>query len=251
VLNGERGALVVTGGGRGIGARIATRAARSGWPVALIYRSRRDAAALVVKAIEDGGGRGIAIEADVGNEADVIRAFEAIDRQFGQVRGLVNNAAVPGGRARLEELRADQLDQVFRTNVFGAFFCSREAVKRMSTRRGGRGGVIVSISSGAVNTGSPGVWVHYAATKGALETMSRGLARELAADGVRVNVVRPGVIDTDAHRGHGDDRVKELMARVPLGRMGDPDEVAAAVLWLLSEEATYVTGAVLDVTGGL
>jgi len=160
------GALVVTGGGRGIGARIAVGAARAGMTVALLYRSREDAANAVLREIEAAGGTGIAIAADVGSEADVARAFAAVDEAFGGVCGLVNNAAVPGGRARLSELRAEQLELVFRTNVFGAFFCAREAARRMSTKNGGPGGAIVSISSGAVNTGSAGVWVHYAASKG-------------------------------------------------------------------------------------
>jgi NAD(P)-dependent dehydrogenase (short-subunit alcohol dehydrogenase family) len=245
------GALVVTGGGRGIGARIAVEAARRGMPVALAYRSRAETASETVREIEAAGGRALAVAADIGSEAEVLRLFARIDETFGGICGLVNNAGVPGGRARLEALRMEQLEQVFRTNVFGAFLCAREAARRMSTRHGGAGGAIVSISSGAVNTGSPGVWVHYAASKGALETMSRGLATELADDGIRVNVVRAGVIDTEAHRGHGEDRVRQLLAQIPMARIGRPEEVAAAVLWLLSPEASYVTGATIDVAGGL
>lgn len=245
------GALVVTGGGRGIGARIAVLAASRGTPVALVYRSRAETAAQTLREIEAAGGRAVGIAADIGKEAEVLRVFATVDETFGRLGGLVNNAAVPGGRARLEDLRMEQLEEVFRTNVFGAFLCTREAARRMSTRRGGAGGAIVSISSGAVNTGSPGIWVHYAASKGALETMSRGLAKELAGEGIRVNVVRAGLIDTEAHRGHGEDRVKRILAQIPMARIGRPEEVAAAALWLFSPEASYVTGTVIDVAGGL
>jgi NAD(P)-dependent dehydrogenase (short-subunit alcohol dehydrogenase family) len=246
------GALVVTGGGRGIGAQIALRAARRGTPVALVYRSRPDNATQVVGEIEAAGGSAIAIAADVGNEADVARAFEAVDATFGPVGGLVNNAVIAGPPRRLAELPAGELEEVFRTNVFGAFFCSREAAKRLSTKNGGNGGGIVLVSSAyAVNTGAPGNWVHFAASKASLETMSRGLARELAAEGIRVNVVRPGVIATESRLGQPKEHLDRVLAQVPLARMGDPAEVAAAVLWLLSDDAAYVTGATLDVTGGL
>jgi NAD(P)-dependent dehydrogenase (short-subunit alcohol dehydrogenase family) len=191
------------------------------------------------------------VRADVSDEKALVAAFEEIDATFGGVRGLVNNAASNGGRARLVDLTVTQLEQTFRTNVFASFVCAREAARRMSTANGGAGGCIVSVSSGATRTGSPGVWVHYAASKGAIETMTLGLAKELAADGIRVNAVRAGVIDTDVHKGHGEDRLRTLMAMVPMKRMGLPDEVAAAVVWLLSDEASYVTGAILDVTGGL
>ena len=244
-------ALVVTGGGRGIGARIAKRAAQAGMPVAFLYRSRREDADATLRELQASGVRAIAIQADVANEADIVRAFERVDGEFGGIAGLVNNAATNGGRARLDELTVAQLESVFRTNVFGSFICSREAARRMSTRKGGSGGAIVNISSGASRTGSPGVWVHYAASKGAIETMSNGLAKELAADGIRVNTVRAGVIATEVHQGHGEDRLAQLLAMVPMKRMGEPDEVAAATMWLLSAEASYVTGAVLDVTGGL
>lgn len=246
------GALVVTGGGRGIGAQIALRAARRGTPVALVYRSRPDNATRVVAEIEAAGGSAMAIAADVGNEADVARAFEAVDATFGPVGGVVNNAVIAGPPRRLAELPADELEEVFRTNVFGAFFCSREAAKRLSTKNGGNGGGIVLVSSAhAVNTGAPGNWVHFAASKASLETMSRGLARELAAEGIRVNVVRPGVIATESRLGQPKEHLDRALAQVPLARMGDPAEVAAAVLWLLSDDAAYVTGATLDVAGGL
>jgi NAD(P)-dependent dehydrogenase (short-subunit alcohol dehydrogenase family) len=246
------GALVVTGGGRGIGAQIAVRAARAGTPVALIYRSRPDNAARVVGEIEAAGGQAMAIHADIGSEADVTGAFTAVDAAFGPIGGLVNNAVLAGPPRRLAELPASELDEVFRTNVFGAFLCSREAARRLSTKNGGGGGAIVTLSSAhAVNTGAPGNWVHFAASKAALETMSRGLARELAADGIRVNVVRPGVIATETRLGQPKDHLNRALGQVPLARMGTPGEVAAAVLWLLSEQASYVTGATLDVAGGL
>lgn len=244
-------ALVVTGGGRGIGARIAKRAAQAGMPVAFLFRSRSDEASQTLAEVERCGVRALAIQADVAVESEILAAFEQVDAAFGGVAGLVNNAATNGGRARLEQLTLAQLEAVFRTNVFGSFLCSREAARRMSTKNGGAGGAIVNISSGASRIGSPGVWVHYAASKGAIETMSIGLSKELAGDGIRVNTVRAGVIDTEVHHGHGDDRLRQLLSMVPLGRMGQPGEVAAAVMWLLSGEASYVTGAVLDVSGGL
>jgi len=244
-------ALVVTGGGRGIGARIAVLAAQRGMPVAFLYHSQEEAAAATLEEIESHGVRGLAIKADVSDEASLLSAFAQIDATFPGIRGLVNNAASNGGRARLTELTFEQLDRVFRTNVYAAFLCSREATKRMSTAQGGTGGAVVTITSGAVRTGSPGVWVHYAASKGALETMSMGLAKELALEGVRFNCVRAGVINTDVHKGHGEDRVKNLLAMVPMARMGQPYEIASAALWLLSEEASYVTGAVIDVMGGM
>ena len=248
----DPGALVVTGGGRGIGAQIVLRAARNGTPTALIYRSRPENASRVAGEIQAAGGRAMAIQADVGSEADVVAAFKAVDAAFGPLGGLVNNAVLAGPPRRLAELPASELEEVFRTNVFGAFLCSREAARRMSTANGGSGGGIVTLSSAhAVNTGAPGNWVHFAASKAALETMSRGLAKELAADGIRVNVVRPGVIATETRLGQPKDHLDRALGQVPLARMGTADEVAAAVLWLLSEDASYVTGATLDVAGGL
>jgi NAD(P)-dependent dehydrogenase (short-subunit alcohol dehydrogenase family) len=245
------GALVVTGGARGIGAEIALRAARSGTPVALIYRSRSDAANRVVGEIEAAGGQAIAIAADVGQEADVMRAVATVDDAFGTLGGLVNCAVIPGAPAGIAGLRLAELELVFRTNVFGAFLSAREAARRLSTRNGGGGGGIVSLSSAiAVKTGAPG-WVHFAASKGALETMSHGLAKELAAEGVRVNIVRAGVIATQTRLGQDKEFLDRAVAQIPMIRMGDPAEVAAAVLWLLSAEASYVTGATLDVTGGV
>ena len=246
------GALVVTGGGRGLGAQIALRAARHGRPVALIYRSRPGNAARIAGQIEAAGGRAVAVRADVGSEADVAAAFKAVDAAFGSLGGLVNNAVLAGPPRRLTELPASELEEVFRTNVFGAFLCSREAASRMSIKNGGAGGGIVTLSSAhAVNTGAPGNWVHFASSKAALETMSRGLAKELAADGIRVNVVRPGVIATETRLGQPQEHLDRTLRQVPLARMGTAQEVAAAVLWLLAEDASYVTGATLDVAGGL
>ncbi|HEX6525213.1 MAG TPA: SDR family oxidoreductase [Streptosporangiaceae bacterium] len=245
-------ALVVTGGSRGIGARIALRAALAGMPVALIYHSRADDAARVVSQIEAADGRAVAIRADVGDEADVARAFSAVDSALGPLGGLVNNAVLAGPPRTLAELPRAELEDVFRTNVFGAFHCAREAARRLSTHNGGGGGGIVTMSSAhAVSTGAPGNWIHFAASKASLETMSRGLARELAGQGIRVNVVRPGVIATETRLGQPAEHLERTLAQVPLARMGTTHEVAAAVLWLLSEDACYITGATLDVAGGL
>ena len=245
------GALVVTGGGRGIGAQVARRAAQAGVPVALIYRARADDAARVVDEIAAAGGRAIAIAADIGKEADVMRAFATVDEAFGPLGGLVNNAVDPGTPTRFAALSQDALEAVFRSSLFGAFLCAREAVKRLSTKHGGAGGAIVSLSSAiAVKTGAAG-WVHFAAAKAGLETMSLGLAREVAAEGVRVNVVRAGVIATETRLGQRKDFLDRAVAQIPMVRMGDPAEVAAAVLWLMSADAAYVTGATLDVTGGI
>jgi NAD(P)-dependent dehydrogenase (short-subunit alcohol dehydrogenase family) len=244
-------ALVVTGAGRGIGSRIAVQAAAAGFPVVIVYRTRHEEAEATLRQVIESGGDGLTIQADVSQEADVVRVFEAVDARFDSLAGLVNNAASNGGRARLMDLKREQLNVTFETNIYGSFLCAREAARRMSTQRGGEGGAIVNISSGASKIGSPGVWVHYAASKAALETMSLGLAKELAPDGIRVNVVRCGVIDTEVHAGHGEDRLQQLMSQVPMARMGRPDEVAAAAMFLLSAQASYITGAVLDVSGGL
>ena len=244
-------ALVITGGSRGIGAATARLAAHRGYSVCVNYRRNREAADAVVRAIEADGGRAIAVVADVAVEADVIRLFEASDQALGSPVGLVNNAGVLETQMRVETMDASRLHRVFATNVVGAFICAREAVRRMSTKRGGNGGAIVNVSSGAARLGSPGEYVDYAASKGAIDTFTIGLAREVAEEGIRVNAVRAGFIYTQMHASGGEpDRVDRVKGLVPMKRGGTADEVAHAILWLLSSEASYTTGAFVDVTGG-
>jgi NAD(P)-dependent dehydrogenase (short-subunit alcohol dehydrogenase family) len=243
--------LIVTGGSRGIGAATARLAARRGYAVAVGFRGNRKAADEVVGEIEQRGGAAIAVQGDIGAERDVCRMFETVDQQLGALTALVNNAGVLEQQMRLEEMTADRLTRVFTTNITGAFLCAREAVRRMSTRRGGRGGAIVNVSSGAARIGSPGEYIDYAASKGAIDTMTLGLAREVAEEGIRVNAVRPGFIYTEIHAAGGEpNRVERVKALVPMKRGGHPDEVARAILWLLSDEASYSTGTFIDVTGG-
>jgi NAD(P)-dependent dehydrogenase (short-subunit alcohol dehydrogenase family) len=243
--------LIVTGGSRGIGASTARLAGARGYAVCVNYLQDGDAAAGVVRDIESSGGKAIAIRADIGSEADVVALFEQTAERLGTPSALVNNAATLERQMRLEDMDAARMHRIFATNVVGTMLCSREAVRRMSTRRGGAGGCIVNVSSGAARSGSPGEYVDYAASKGAVETFTIGLAREVAEEGVRVNGVRPGFIYTELHAKGGEparvDRVKSL---VPMQRGGQPEEVAAAILWLLSAEASYVTGACIDVSGG-
>lgn len=246
-----RGVLLVTGGSRGIGASVARSAALSGWAVCLTYRANEAAAAAVVDEIESSGGVAAAVQADVAREADVLAAFAAADR-LGQLAALVANAGIVAPRARLSELSAERVERVLAVNVLGSILCCREAVRRLSTRQGGRGGSIVLVSSIAARIGAPGEYIDYAASKGAVDTLGRGLAREVADEGIRVNVVRPGTIDTDIHAENGQpDRAARVGRTVPLGRPGQANEVAAAILWLLGAEAGYCTGAMLDVSGGL
>ena len=234
--------LLVTGGGKGIGAATARLAVERGYRVCISYRG--DTAEPI-----DGV---IAIQADSSVEADVARLFKEIDERLGPIDGLVNNAATLETQMRLDQMDAARISRVFATNVTGAFLCAREAVRRMSTRYGGAGGAIVNVSSGAARGGSPGEYIDYAASKGALDTMTIGLAKEVAQEGVRVNGVRPGFIYTDLHAKGGEPgRVDRVKAQVPMQRGGRPEEVAAAILWLLSNEASYVTGTILDVAGGL
>jgi NAD(P)-dependent dehydrogenase (short-subunit alcohol dehydrogenase family) len=245
------GAVVITGGSRGIGAATARLAAQRGYTICVNYRRRADAADAVVKAIEAEGGRAIAVAADVAVESDVIRLFDAVDHRLGSLVGLVNNAGVLETQMRVEAMDSARLQRIFATNVFGAFMCAREAVRRMSTKHGGHGGAIVNVSSGAARLGAPNEYVDYAASKGAIDTLTIGLAREVAEDGIRVNAVRPGFIYTEMHASGGEpnrvDRVKEF---VPLKRGGTATEVAQAIVWLLSGDASYTTGAFIDVTGG-
>jgi NAD(P)-dependent dehydrogenase (short-subunit alcohol dehydrogenase family) len=244
--------LVITGAGRGIGAATAKLAASRGYAVCVNYRSQRAAADGVVQEILRAGGRAFAVQADVALEPDVVRLFQAVDRELGPLTGLVNNAAVVDRQQRVEHISAARLARMFGTNIIGSFLCAREAVKRMSTQRGGAGGAIVNVSSCASRTGSPGEYVDYAASKGAIDTMTVGLAREVATEGIRVNGVRPGFIYTDIHADAGEpNRIERVKANIPMRRGGQVDEVARAILWLLSDEASFSTGAILDVTGGL
>lgn len=243
--------LLVTGGSRGIGAAVSRLAAADGYRVAINYLSNEAAAEAVVAAIEKDGGEAFAVAGDVGSEADVLAMFETVDKRYGQLDALVNNAGIVGRVARLDELSFERVERMMRVNVVGAFMCAREAVKRMSTRHGGKGGAIVNVSSMAAKLGSPRLYVDYAASKGAIDTMTVGLAQEVAREGVRVNCVRPGMIDTEIHASAGQpDRVRESGGKMPVGRAGTADEVANAILWLLSDKASYTTGAFIDVSGG-
>lgn len=245
------GTVVVTGGSRGIGAAVCEAAARDGWDVVVDYVHDEAAAMDVVRRITDAGGRARAVRADVREAAAVERLFAEADAWQGPVTGLVNNAGVSGGFARVDEVTAATLSDVLAVNVVGAFLCAGAAVRRMSTAHGGPGGSIVNVSSRAAVLGSPGEWVHYAASKGALDTMTVGLARELATEGVRVNAVAVGLVDTDLHAAAGEPgRPERIRPTVPMQRSGTPEEVAAAVLWLLSDAASYTTGSVLAVSGG-
>ena len=243
--------LIVTGGSRGIGAATARLAAERGYAVCVNYRADEAGARSVVDEITAAGGTAMAVAADVGVEAQVAELFEQVDRRLGRVVALVNNAARLETQARLEDIDASRVRRIFAANVFGPFACCREAVRRMSTRHGGTGGAIVNVSSAAARLGSPGEYIDYAASKGALETLTIGLAKEVAEEGVRVNGVRPGHIYTGMHAAGGEPgRVDRVKALVPMKRGGEPEEVARAILWLLSAEASYVTGTILDVTGG-
>jgi NAD(P)-dependent dehydrogenase (short-subunit alcohol dehydrogenase family) len=246
----NRGVVLVTGGSRGIGAAVARRAAADGWAVCLTYRADAAAAAAVTAGIEAAGGTAAAVRADVADENGVLAAFAAADR-LGPLAGLVANAGIGAARARVDELTAARVRRILAVNVLGTVLCCREAVRRLSARHGGPGGSIVLVSSAASRLGSPGEYVDYAASKGAVDTLGLGLAREVAGEGVRVNVVRPGIIETDIHASGGQpDRAARLGPTVPAGRAGQAGEVAAAIAWLLGDEASYCTGAILDVAGG-
>jgi NAD(P)-dependent dehydrogenase (short-subunit alcohol dehydrogenase family) len=243
--------LLVTGGSRGIGAATARLAAERGYAVCITYRSDRVAADAVVADIARRGAKATAIAADVAVEDDVLRVFREVDARLGRITALVNNAGILERHTRVEHITADRLARVFAVNVTGAFLCAREAVRRMSTRHGGAGGAIVNVSSVASRLGSPNEYVDYAASKGAVDVLTIGLAKEVAEEGIRVNAVRPGVIYTDIHASGGEPgRVDRVKSAVPMLRGGQPEEVARAILWLLSDEASYTTGSFVDVSGG-
>ncbi|TRC73756.1 SDR family oxidoreductase [Mesorhizobium sp. WSM4307] len=243
--------LLVTGGSRGIGAAVCRLGAKAGYRVAVNYASNNAAADALVGEIKAAGGDAFAVKGDVGSEPDIISIFEAVDRSYGRLDAFVNNAGIVDAKARVEEMSAARLERMMRINVVGSILCGREAVKRMSTRHGGKGGAIVNISSAAAVLGAPDNYVDYAASKGAIDTFTVGLAREVALEGIRVNAVRPGIIDTDIHASGGQpDRVALIQDTLPMKRAGTADEVAGAVLYLLSDAASYTTGAILNVSGG-
>ena len=243
--------LLVTGGSRGIGAATACLAARRGYITCITYLHNRAAAEAVVADITGTGGQALAFQSDVSVEHEVVRLFEQIDTQLGPLSALVNNAGILEQQMRVDQMDADRLRRVFATNIVGPFLCARQAIRRMSSLYGGTGGAMVNVSSGAARRGSPREYVDYAASKGALDTFTMGLAKEVATEGIRVNAVRPGPIYTEIHASGGEpQRVERVKSSVPMQRGGQAEEVANAILWLLSEEASYITGACLDVTGG-
>jgi NAD(P)-dependent dehydrogenase (short-subunit alcohol dehydrogenase family) len=242
---------LITGGSRGIGAATALLAATQGWKVAVNYANNQRAADEVVQTIRAGGGEAIAVRGDVADEAQIVAMFEEVDARLGRLSGLVNNAGVVDLTSRVEDMSADRLRRMFDINVVGSIVCAREAVRRMSTRHGGNGGSIVNLSSAAARLGAPGQYVDYASAKGAIDTFTIGLAKEVAAEGIRVNAVRPGLIETDIHASGGiPDRVQQLAHLVPMQRGGSADEVAQAICWLLSPQASYTTMSLVDVSGG-
>ena len=243
--------VLITGGSRGIGAATALLAAQHGYAVAVNYTTNAGAADDVVRQIVSGGGIAIAVQADVAKEAEVAALFETIDAKLGRITALVNNAGVVDQLSRVDAMSAERLQRMFAVNVIGPFLCAKEAVKRMSSRYGGTGGAIVNVSSAASRLGSPGQYVDYASAKGAIDTFTIGLAKEVASEGIRVNAVRPGIIETDIHASGGlPNRARELGPQVPLQRAGTALEVAQAIVWLLSDQASYSTGALLDISGG-
>ncbi|NML87324.1 SDR family oxidoreductase [Polaromonas sp.] len=243
--------VLITGGSRGIGAATALLAARQGYAVAVNYASNSLAADEVVRQIHQSGGHAMAVQADVAQEAQVLAMFEKIDAEFGRVSALVNNAGVVDQTTRVDAITLARLQRIFEINVFGSFLCAREAVRRMSTRHGGSGGAIVNVSSAAARLGSPGQYVDYAAAKGAIDTFTIGLAKEVASEGIRVNAVRPGLIKTGIHASGGlPHRAQDMAPQVPMQRPGSAEEVAESIVWLLSENSSYTTGALLDVAGG-
>lgn len=243
--------MLITGASRGIGAATARLAASQGYALCLNYQRQQDAAQALVAEIVRGGGRALAVQANVADEAQVLQLFAQLDQHFGRLDVLVNNAGMLEVQMRLEKMDMARWQRVFATNVFGSFLCCREAITRMSTRQGGQGGAIVNLSSVAARLGAPGEYIDYAAAKGAIDSMTLGLAKEVALDGIRVNAVRPGIIATDIHASGGEpERVARVSSSVPMGRGGLATEVAEAILWLASEQASYTSGALLDVSGG-
>jgi NAD(P)-dependent dehydrogenase (short-subunit alcohol dehydrogenase family) len=243
--------VLITGAGRGIGAATAKLAAKRGWAVCVNYLRNREAAESVVADVEKAGGRAAAIAADVSSESEVVRLFEECDRALGPLSALVNNTGILERQVRVENIDAARLNRIFTTNITGSFLCAREAIRRLSTKHGGRGGAIVNVSSAASRIGSPGEYVDYAASKGAIDSLTLGLSKEVADEGIRVNAVRPGVIYTEIHASGGEPgRVDRVKGSVPMKRGGQPGEVAEAILWLMSPESSYCTGIFIDVTGG-
>jgi NAD(P)-dependent dehydrogenase (short-subunit alcohol dehydrogenase family) len=243
--------ILITGGSRGIGRATAILAGRRGWQVAVNFRDNESAARRTAEAVEREGGRALCVRGDVAREEDVLRTFRAVEEAFGTLDGLVNNAGIVAPALRLVDMPAERIDTMLRVNALGSFLCAREAARRMSPERGGRGGSIVNVSSLAARTGAPGEYVDYAGAKAAVDALTVGLAREMGPAGIRVNAVRPAFIDTDIHAMSGNpDRARLLGAQTPLGRAGTAEEVAEAIVWLLSDSASYVTGAVIDMAGG-
>ncbi|WP_308364260.1 MULTISPECIES: SDR family oxidoreductase [unclassified Microbulbifer] len=247
----EKRAALITGGSRGIGAATARLLARRGYDLCISYRERKQTAEALVDELSASGARIIAVRADISEESDIEQLFAELDRQLGPVTALVNNAGMLLPQTRVENMTAERINRLLRTNVTGTLLCCREAIRRMSTAYGGNGGAIVNVSSAASRIGAPNEYIDYAATKGAVDTLTIGLSKEVADEGIRVNGVRPGFIDTEMHADGGEpDRIERVKASIPLGRGGRPEEVAAAIGWLLSEEASYITGSFIDVAGG-
>ena len=242
--------LLVTGASRGIGAATAKLGAARGYDVCVSFKSNAAQAEAIVKDIRASGRAAIAVQADTAQEQNVVRLFEACDGALGPVSALVNNAGITGGAALIEDVKADMLRELMEVNIVGYFLCAREAVKRMSTARGGKGGAIVNISSRAADLGGGNEWIHYAASRGATDSMTIGMSVELGKKGIRVNAVQPGIIDTDIHATGLPNRMEKALPNIPMGRVGTADEVAETILWLLSDQASYVTGAIVNVSGG-